>query len=55
MRDAQWGTGSANSELEARGSEREFSRSFAGDSPRMRMAVVLLGSHLWDTPTEEEI
>jgi len=55
MRDAQWGTGSANSELEARGSEAALSRSFAGDSPRMRMAVVLLGSYLWDAPTEEEI
>jgi hypothetical protein len=55
MRDAQWGTGSGNSGLEAGGSEPEFSRSFAGDSPRMRVAVVRLGSHCWDTLTEEEI
>jgi len=55
MRDAQWGTESANSEIETRGSDSEFSRSFAGDLPTIRVAVVRLGSHLWDTPTEEEI
>jgi hypothetical protein len=55
MRDAECGTGSANSGPEARGSESELSRSFAGDSSRMRVAVFLLGSHLRDTLTEEEI
>jgi len=54
MRDAQWGTESANSEIETRGSDSEFSRSFAGDLPTIRVAVVRLGSHSETHPQKKK-